>query len=184
MSKKKGIDKNKGLVFFIEGFAGSGKSSIGIKSHKRIIKMFGSTILVHGNEMRDIFNLYGYSRRDRIKSTYKTRKFIKFITEQKINVIYPALCLNYKAKSLYKQKLKNLVEIFIKTDIKKIIENKTKKRIYKLKKNIVGINIAPQFPKNPNIVIENNFKRSIKSLSDELIFKLKKFKSKNQIKNF
>ena len=134
MSKKKGIDKNKGLVFFIEGFAGSGKSSIGIKSHKRIIKMFGSTILVHGNEMRDIFNLYGYSRRDRIKSTYKTRKFIKFITEQKINVIYPALCLNYKAKSPYKQKLKNLVEIFIKTDIKKIIENKTKKRIYKLKK--------------------------------------------------
>ena len=134
--------------------------------------------------MRDIFNLYGYSRRDRIKSTYKTRKFIKFITEQKINVIYPALCLNYKAKSLYKQKLKNLVEIFIKTDIKKIIENKTKKRIYKLKKNIVGIHIAPQFPKNPNIVIENNFKRSIKSLSDELIFKLKKFKSKNQIKNF
>ena len=41
---KQKINKNKGLVFFIEGFAGSGKSTIGIKSHKKIIKSNKDTL--------------------------------------------------------------------------------------------------------------------------------------------
>ena len=184
MLKRNKLDKNKGFLFFIEGFAGSGKSSIGIKSYKKINTLFGPTIIIHGNQIRDILNIHGYSKIERIKSSYKTRKFIKFITDQNINVIYTALCLNYKTKLLYKEKIKNLVEILIDSDVKKIIAKKIKKKIYKLKKNVVGVHIKPEFPKNPNIVIENNFKRSIKSLSDELVFKLKKFKSKNRIKNY
>ena len=151
MLKRNRIDKNKGFLFFIEGFAGSGKSSIGIKSYKRINALFGPTIIIHGNQIRDILNIYGYSRIERSKNSYKTRKFIKFITDQNINVIYTVLCLNYKAKSIYKEKIKNFVEIFIDSDVKKIIAKKKKKQIYKLKRNIVGVHIKPQFPKNPDI---------------------------------
>ena len=113
MLKKNKLDKNKGFLFFIEGFAGSGKSSIGIKSYKKINALFGPTIIIHGNQIRDILNIYGYSRIERLKSSYKSRKIIKFITDQNINVIYTVLCLNYKAKSIYKEKIKNFVEIFI-----------------------------------------------------------------------
>ena len=50
-----------------------------------------------------------------------------------------------------------------------------KKRIYKnFSKNIVGIDIIPEFPKSPNITIVNNFNKSIKHLSDELLKKIKK----------
>ena len=182
MLKKNKLDKSKGFLFFIEGYSGSGKSSIGIKSYKRINALFGPTIIVHGNEIRDILNIYGYSRIERSKNPYKTRKFIKFITDQNINVIYTVLCLNYKAKSIYKEKIKNFVEIFIDSDVKIIIAKKKKKQIYKLKKNVVGVHIKPQFPKNPDIVIKNNFEKSIKSLSNELILKLKRFKNQNKIK--
>ena len=182
MLKKNKLDKNKGFLFFIEGFAGSGKSSIGIKSYKKINALFGPTIIIHGNQIRDILNIYGYSRIERSKIPYRTSKFIKFITDQNINVIYTVLCLNYKAKSIYKEKIKNFVEIFIDSDVKKIIAKKKKKQIYKLKNSVVGVHIKPQFPKNPNIVIKNNFEKSIKSLSNELILKLKRFKNQNKIK--
>ena len=92
------------------------------------------------------------------------------------------MCLNYKAKSIYKEKIKNFVEIIIDSDVKIIIAKKKKKQIYKLKKNVVGVHIKPQFPKNPDIVIKNNFEKSIKSLSNELILKLKRFKNQNKIK--
>jgi len=182
MLKKNKLDKNKGFLFFIEGFAGSGKSSIGIKSYKKINALFGPTIIIHGNELRDILNIYGYSRIERLKSSYKARKIIKFITDQNINIIYTVLCLNYKVKSIYKEKIKNFVEIFIDSDVKIIIAKKKKNQIYKLKKNVVGVHIKPQFPKNPDIVIKNNFEKSIKSLSNELILKLKMFKNQNKIK--
>ena len=57
MLKRTKIDKKKGFLFFIEGFAGSGKSSIGINSYKKINFLFGPTIIVHGNEIRNILNI-------------------------------------------------------------------------------------------------------------------------------
>ena len=45
-----------------------------------------------------------------------------------------------------KRNIDNFVEIFIKTNIKKILK-KNKKKIYKKNKNIVGLTIKPEFPK-------------------------------------
>ena len=73
-----------------------------------------------------------------------------------------------------KKNIKNYIEIYIKADLKKIIRLK-KKKIYMNKKtrNIVGLNINPELPKTPNIIIYNNFKNSIDYLSKKLIKKIK-----------
>ena len=174
MFKKIKINKNKGIVFWMEGFSGSGKTTIAKQSYKRISNLFGPTIVVSGDKLRCLFNLKGYSKSDRTKNSYKFRKFIKFLTNQKINVIYTVVGLNYKAKSIYKTFLNNFIEIFISADIKKILKMKRKKKVYKSKKNIVGIDIKAEFPKNPNIIIRNNFDKPTTKLSAELIEKLKK----------
>jgi len=82
--------------------------------------------------------------------------------------------LNYAAKSIYKKSLNNFIEIFISADIQKILKMKRKKKVYKSKKNIVGIDIKPEFPKKANITIRNNFDRPTIKLSNELIDKLQK----------
>ena len=72
-----------------------------------------------------------------------------------------------------KKNISNYIEIYIKSDINKII-NTGKKNTYKdYKKNIVGLDIIPELPKYPNIIIENNFQKSIKQLSNELSKKIK-----------
>ena len=174
MPKKTKINKTKGIVFWIEGFSGSGKTSIAKFSKKGISKKYGPTIVVSGDLLRNLFNHRGYSKSDRIKNSYKFSNFIKFITDQGINVIYTVVGLNYKAKAIYKKKLKNFIEIFVKADIKKILKMKKKKKVYKLKKNIVGLDIKAEFPKNPNVVIKNDFNKPIKKLSVELVNKLNK----------
>ena len=42
----------------------------------------------------------------------------------------------------------------------------------KKKQQIVGVNIKPEFPKNPNIIIKNNFDKSIESLTKETFKKI------------
>ena len=89
MLKRNRIDKNKGFLFFIEGFAGSGKSSIGIKSYKKINVLFGPTIIVHGNQLRDILNVYGYSKIEKKKITYKINtdvRKVNFIRSEMISL--------------------------------------------------------------------------------------------------
>jgi adenylylsulfate kinase len=174
MPKKIKINRNKGIVFWIEGFSGSGKTTIAKKSHKLISKMFGKTIVLSGDTLRNLFNFKGYSKSDRIRNSFTFTKFIKFLTSQKINVIYTVVGLNYAAKSIYKKSLNNFIEIFISADIQKILKMKIKKRVYKSKKNIVGIDIKPEFPKKANITIRNNFDRPTIKLSNELIDKLQK----------
>ena len=71
-----------------------------------------------------------------------------------------------------KQNIKNYVEIFIKANVSKIKKKRKKKLYFQNSKNIVGITIKPQFPKNPNIIINNDFKKSIKELSLSLSNKI------------
>ena len=72
-----------------------------------------------------------------------------------------------------KRNIDNYIEIYIKSDIKKIIKLK-KKKIYHLKKkdNIVGLGIKPEFPKEPDIIINNNFRKDTKNLSNNIIKKI------------
>ena len=52
-----------------------------------------------------------------------------------------------------------------------IVQNK-KKIIYNKKKNIWGVDLEPELPINPTIIIKNNFKKNIKTLSEELYNKI------------
>ena len=49
---------------------------------------------------------------------------------------------------------------------------KNKKQFIQKKQSIVGLQIKPQFPRKPNIIINNNFKNNIKELSKTLIKKI------------
>jgi adenylylsulfate kinase len=79
-----------------------------------------------------------------------------------------------KPRNWNKKNIKNYVEIYIKSDVKKIVSRNKKKKVYKSKGNIVGLNIEPQFPLNPDIIIENSFDRNISKLVLELKKKIKK----------
>ena len=78
-----------------------------------------------------------------------------------------------------KKKFSNYIEIYIKTDLKTII-SKNKKKIYSRKKmkNIWGIDIKPEFPKKPNIIIVNDFEKPVQYYSNQIFHKLKKIINK------
>ena len=80
----------------------------------------------------------------------------------------------YELHKYNRRNLKNYIEIFIKTDLNKLKKNKSKS-FYKSKtKNVWGIDLKPQYPKKPDIIIENNFDKSINIISKILFKKIKK----------
>ena len=172
--KKIKIKKNNGILFFITGLSGAGKTSTSLKIKKYIIKSFGPTVIIHSEKIRKIYNFKGFNKNERISLGSQHINLLNLILKQKINVIYDAIALSDKLRTLKRKKIKKYVEIFIKSDVKKIIKFNKKKKIYnKLKSNIVGVDIRAEFPKNPHITINNDFKKNISNLTTELEKKIK-----------
>ena len=165
---------SKGTLFWVTGFSGSGKTQISRKIHSKIKKNYGSTILFSGDDIRKIFNLKGYSYDDRFKTVMKYCKLARSITNQNINVIFAVVGMMHSVRTWNKKNIKNYVEIYIKSDLKKIIK-KGKKRIYhQNKENIIGLDIKAEHPKNPHIILYNDFKKDINACSEDLMIKIKK----------
>ena len=56
--KKIKLNHNKGILFWVTGLSGSGKTSIAREIKHKISKLYGPTIVVSGDDMRKIFGLF------------------------------------------------------------------------------------------------------------------------------
>ena len=168
----KNLKKNKGIVFWITGLSGSGKTTIAKKIKRSIEKSYGRTILFSGDDLRNILNFKYYDAKTRLLYARSYSKLVQNISNQNINVIIATVALFKEIHSLNRKNIKNYCEIYIKSNTKEIIKNKKKKIYYKYKKNLVGIDIKPQFPLNPNIQILNNFKKPIDDLCKIILKKI------------
>ena len=163
-------NKNKGILFWITGLAGSGKTTLGRKIKKDIAKTYGPTIMISGDDIRKIFALKGYEYNERVSILKKYSLFAKYITEQKINIILAVVGMVESQRKWNRTNIENYIEIYIRSSIKNIIKL-NKKKIYN-KKNpgkLIGINIKPQYPKKPDITIINSFKSTTDQMAKSLI---------------
>ena len=110
----KRINKNKGILFWITGLSGSGKTTIGNSIKNDINKIYGPTIMVSGDNIRKIFKLKGYEHKERLTITNKYCHLAKYITEQKINVIFAVVGMFEESRKWNRSNIDNYVEIYIK----------------------------------------------------------------------
>ena len=174
MNKKIKKIKKKGYIFWITGLPGSGKSTLGKAILKEIREEYGPTLLFNGDDLRNIFEIKSYEKKKRIQLGKQYTKFCNFISKQNINIIFTVVALFEDLHIFNRSKLDNYIEIYIHSDLKKIIKNK--KRIFYTKKvsNVWGFDIKPEYPTNPHIKINNNFNKDINYLKNRLLDKLKK----------
>ncbi len=169
------MNKKKGYLFWITGLSGSGKTTLANEIFGYINKKYGKTILMSGDNLRDACNLKKFDKASRLKYAMFYSRFCKEVTDNKINLIFATVSLFKKVRNWNRKNIDNYLEIYIESDIKKLIK-KGKKFFYKKKLiNIVGKNIKAEFPKNPDIIIKNRFDKPIYLLKKELINKIKKF---------
>ena len=104
-------------------FSKVGKSVIGEKLKVLIEKEYGTTLIIHGDDIRNIFKFKFYSRSKRLKLGKSYSDLCKLISEQGLHVVYTTVGLFYELHKYNRRNLKNYIEIFIKTDLNKLKKN-------------------------------------------------------------
>lgn len=159
------LKKNKGVVFWITGLSGSGKTTLAELIYKFIDKTYGPTIIISGDDLRELFRLNKFDKISRLKYAQQYSYFCKTIVDQNINVIFATVSLFNKIRNWNRKNIDNYVEIYIKSNIYELIKKKRKFFYKKKRKNIVGKDLKAEFPKNPDITLINNFDTSLNKLS-------------------
>ena len=169
----KEFKKDKGILFWITGLSGSGKTVIAEKIKDKIAHKYGPTLTISGDDLRKMFNFNKFSKNKRQTYALSYGKFCKSVTDKNINIIFSTVSLFHKVRKWNRAHINNYVEIYIESDIYELIKRK-KKFFYKGNhKNIVGKNLKAELPKSPDIIIKNNFTNSLNKLSQELLRKIK-----------
>lgn len=169
------------MVVWITGISGAGKTTLA----KHLLKKFDKKFLYFdGDEFRKIFNNdIKYTLESRNINAQRLTRLVKYISDQKQNIIISANITSYKYRLWCRKNIKNFVEIFITADIKSLIKRDYKKlysdALQKKIKNVVGIDIPFKIPKGSNIYISNNHTKKDFLKNVDII---KKYIEKNKIK--
>lgn len=142
------------MVIWILGLSGSGKSTLA----KNIIKKSKKIKFVHidGDSIRAIYEKkLGHTLKDREINASRISKLVKYISDQKINVMVSVLSNFPKWLSWNRKNIKNYYEIYLKTDLD-ILKNRRKKLYSKKIKNVIGVDLKFNEPINPNLIIKNS----------------------------
>ena len=158
------------MVIWIIGLSGSGKSFYA----KQIKKKISNSIIVDGDEVRKhITTKLGYSSKDRKENSLMIIKLCSFLESSGFNVICPILSIFPQHQKKNRKIFKKYYQIYIEAR-KEDIVSRNKKKIYSLKKNVVGKDIKFPKPYKNNLTIINKFDQAYKKNIKKIISLIKR----------
>ena len=162
------------MVIWILGLSGSGKTTLAKILQNKLKKK--KIIHIDGDAIRKIYNdKLGHTIKDRRINAERASKIIKYLSDQNITVIASILSNFPQWLKWNRKNLKNYYEIYLETNMD--ILKKRKKKLYSKKiKNVVGIDIKFNSPKNPDLIISNcQSLKKLKVHANAIINKTKKY---------
>lgn len=155
---------NKGTVFWVTGFSGAGKTTVGKKLFMELKSQKENVVFLDGDILRDVFgNDLGYSFEDRLKSAMRNAKLSEMLSNQGIDVICSTISMFDEIRLYNRSVIEKYIEIYLKVPMD-ILKKRNQKGLYENENQVVGINIDFQEPQSPDILIVNDGKTSVEKI--------------------
>ena len=102
----------------------------------------------------------GYTKEDRKKRAYYYSNLCKTLTDQGISVVICTIAMYDEVREWNRNNIEKYIEVFLKVKKETLIK-RDRKGLYSARalgkvNNVVGIDQDVEFPKNPDIIIEND----------------------------
>jgi cytidine diphosphoramidate kinase len=146
-------------VVWITGLSGVGKTTVARALHTRWQAEGRQSILLDGDALREAFGgTFGHTAPQRRKASLTYARLCKLLSGQGIPVICATISLFHETHAWNRANIPFYVEIHLRAPLN-VLKARDHKNVYSPSgqdKNVMGIDIAPQEPLTPDIVIENH----------------------------
>jgi adenylylsulfate kinase-like enzyme/SAM-dependent methyltransferase len=182
------------MVYWLTGLSGAGKTTIGCSLYYKLKEEKPNVILLDGDVMSTfLVNYSGYEYDDRKRRAYVYSNMCKMLSDQGIDVICCSISMIDEIRDWNRKNIKMYYEIFIDVPLD-VLKSRDNKALYSKfrdgqDKNVVGLGMTTEFPKNPDLTILNDGKKSVLECVDLVMQNTPKEKSfygqrKNYWNNF
>jgi len=162
---------DKGTLYWLTGLSGAGKTTIGNRLYYSMKSKKQNTIILDGDILKKIAGKdLGYGREERLERAYRYSALCKLLTDQGIHVIICTIAMFDEIRDWNRENIENYIEIFLDVSMD-VLKNRNRKGLYsKRSGSTAGIDIAIEYPKNPDIIIKNDgsqpLEESVKRILD------------------
>jgi len=155
------------MVIWLLGISGSGKTTLAKELKKYFDKKNIKSYIIDGDLVRDFFDRdLGYSEKERKENIKRVMIAVKVLEDNGIIPIVANISPFEELRSFARKKFKNYIEIYLKRDIKTI---NNKDFVYN-DKNVVGVDLEFEIPKNADLIIDTSQESINESLEKILSF--------------
>ena len=168
---------NKNFVLWITGLSGSGKTTLANSFVKRYKNRLPNMIMLDGDELRDIIvdrdqERQSYERNERIKIALRYSFLCRLLHSQGISVVISTISMFEEVYKWNRRNINNYVEIFLDIPLEEI-RSRDPKGIYKKYhnkeiKNVAGLDLQVDRPKNPDLRVSLGSQKNSKNLEEKI----------------
>lgn len=153
---------NKGTLYWLTGLSGAGKTTIGNRLYYSMKALKQNTIILDGDILKKIAGKdLGYGREERLERAYRYSALCKLLTDQGTHVIICTIAMFDEVRDWNRENIENYIEVFLDVSMD-VLKRRNRKGLYsKGSGNTAGIDIAIEYPKNPDIIIKNDGSQSL-----------------------
>lgn len=150
-----------GKLLWITGLSGAGKTTIATEVYTLLKNLHSNIVFIDGDVIREILgNDLGHDIEDRKKNAVRISKMCEFLTGQNIHVVCATMSLFKEIHNLNRENIEEYYEIFIDVPMEELIKRDSKglyaKALKGENKNVMGIDLPYDEPKNPFMKIDNS----------------------------
>ena len=160
------VSLNSGVLIWITGLSGSGKTTIGKAVWEEIKKEHSNAVFLDGDSFREILGGdLGHDPKDRLENAYRIARMCKFLVSQNIIVICATMSLYAQIHDFNRENIENYFEVFVDCEMDELIR-RDQKALYSRAmageiSNVVGIDLLYDKPKNADLIIDNSKKADL-----------------------
>ena len=145
-----------GTVYFFTGLSGAGKTTIGGLFYRRLKAQKPNVVLLDGDQTRPVYNEdAGYSDASRLRGAYRTFRVANMLAQQGIDVVVCSICMYSAVRNWNRENIAKYREVYVKVKRETLLR-RNQKGLYSSGKNVVGVDLPFDEPKNPDFILQND----------------------------